>query len=171
MQHYLNPGRERAHLAIFYKNCFGPQCHVGLGVNGLHTARVLRRAGVRTVLTGVRNAEEIRASLASMPPPSHVLLEAPWVPVKDTAALTHEFPDSHFIVRCHSQIGFLQVEPGAIRLMRELIRLEDGSLNFSLAANSAKVAAFLASGLRRALPLPPQPVRPRPGAPKALRGA
>jgi hypothetical protein len=46
-------------------------------------------------------------------------------------------------VRAHSQIGFLQVEAGAIRILRDLMHLQDHTLNVSVCANSELLANFL----------------------------
>lgn len=48
----------------------------------------------------------------------------------------------HFLVRSHSQIGFLQVEPSAIQLLRELLILEENFLNLTVAANSVELKHF-----------------------------
>jgi glycosyltransferase involved in cell wall biosynthesis len=53
------------------------------------------------------------------------------------------FPDVHFLVRAHSEIGFLQVEPGAITLLRDQMLLADAHLNLTMCANSRRLADFL----------------------------
>lgn len=55
MTYYLHHNTELAHVAIFYRNFAKVDSkfsHVGLGVNGLHTAKVLRKHKVRTDLCG-----------------------------------------------------------------------------------------------------------------------
>lgn len=147
--HYLDPRKERAHVILFYRNfqaAKGPNyCHVGLGVNALHTAKVLRRHKIRCDVFGVWTIADIREHLSVTPSASHIILEAPWISAMEMSKLMAEYPSVHFVVRCHSQIGFLQVEPGAIRIIRDLLVLQEGSLNLTLAANSHKLASFLES--------------------------
>ena len=145
--HYLNPKKELAHLVIFYRNFMAMQpnyCHVGLGINALHTAKVLRRQGIRVDIHGVRQEADVETLLDGMfTPPTHVLIEAPWVPVKTLSRFMNKYPSSHFIVRAHSQIGFLQVEAGAIALIRDMAHLQESSLNFTNSANSEQLTSFL----------------------------
>jgi hypothetical protein len=132
------------HLLIVYRNFLaksGHASHVGLGCNGHHTARVLRANGVLTDLLGVWTPADIDAGL-SKAAYTHCIIEAPWLPTADLTTLLNKYPRVEFIVRCHSQIGFLQVEPGAIALLREGGLLEAGNLNFTLAANSRRYAEF-----------------------------
>src|SRR6185437_16742570 len=46
------------------------------------------------------------------------------------------------VCRCHSQIGFLQVESGAITLFREGALLASNNLNFQIAGNSQRFCSF-----------------------------
>jgi hypothetical protein len=144
--HYKNPKKELAHVAIFYRNFLKGKpnfCHVGLGVNGIHTCKVLRKHGITCDLFGVWTADHIREQLNKNESITHALIEAPWVSVIDTAKLCDEFPRVHFLVRSHSQIGFLQVEPGAIQIIRGLLLLQESTLNLTVAANSQKLAKFI----------------------------
>ena len=53
--HYIDPRLDRAHVAVCYHNFLAKEpnfCHVGLGVNALHTARVLRRHRIRADVVG-----------------------------------------------------------------------------------------------------------------------
>ncbi|HEU4407055.1 MAG TPA: hypothetical protein VFS43_17435 [Polyangiaceae bacterium] len=140
------------HVLLFYRNRFAapanalapaPQCHIGLGVNALHTTRVLRRLGVPTYPYGVWTVGDLRARLREHPEATHAVLEAPWVPLDETEALLAAYPHVHFVVRCHSQIGFLQVEAGAITLLRSLLLLQESVLNLSVAGNSPRFTRFV----------------------------
>ncbi len=116
---------------------------VGLGVTALHTVRVLRRAGIAADAQGVWTADDVHAALLARPETTHCVIEAPWVPLGETEKLLARFPRVHFLVRSHSQIGFLQIEPGAITLLRDLAALEDHALNLSVATNSRSLKAYL----------------------------
>jgi len=145
-QFYLDPHRSKAHVIIVYRNFMAaenPQCHIGLGVGALHTVRVLRKHHVDARAYGVWTADHIQEHLRRHPETTHCVIEAPWVPLADTQRLLGEFPDVHFLVRSHSQIGFLQVEAGAITLLRELLLLQDGVLNLTVAANSHRLKNFV----------------------------
>jgi hypothetical protein len=133
----------KPHVLFLYRSRQSTGSPVGLGVTALHSVRVLRRLGVRADLVGVWSVADVRAALARHPTITHCLLEAPWISVADTAELAAAFPSAQFIVRAHSQIGFLQVEAGAIRILRELIHLQDHTLNVAVSANSELLAGFL----------------------------
>lgn len=144
--HYLNPNRKSAHVVLFYRNFMsmpGGYCHVGLGNNGIHTVRVLRKHGIRADLYGVREPADIRKILTEIGPATHVVIEAFWVSLPELQSLMAEFPNSHFIVRSHSQISFLQVEAGAIKNLRDLVTYQEGALNLTVAANNRKMCDFV----------------------------
>ena len=44
----------------------------------------------------------------------------------------------HFAVNCHSNVGFLQADRNAVKLVREGLSLEQRVANFSVAGNSVK---------------------------------
>lgn len=152
---YLDHKQEKVHLVVFYRNfqlktvsggTIGsqPHSHRGLGVNGLHTIKVLRKQKIRCELYGVWNPGDITSNLEKLGSSiTHVMIEAPWVSTKEMELILFKFPHIHFIVRSHSQIGFLQVEAGAVQLIREYMLLQDSSLNFTLAANNERFCEFI----------------------------
>lgn len=158
MSYYLHNDLSKARLAIFYRNFqlkpvgkgTAPHSHIGLGVNAMHTAKVLRRNKIRTDVFGVWNPDDVEAHLSKPENQdiTHAIVEAPWIPTKRLELLTFKFPNVHFICRSHSQIGFLQVEAGAINLLREYALLQDSVLNFTLAANSARFCEFFETAYR-----------------------
>lgn len=127
------------HLAIFYRNfrALGYH-HVGLGVNASIGARVLKRMGITVDIFGVRDAAQIKQILSSRPTITHVVLEAPWIYTDAVGDLLQTFPRIEFVMRVHSQFGFLQVEAGAIQLLREQLDLQQITLNFRVAGNSRR---------------------------------
>jgi glycosyltransferase involved in cell wall biosynthesis len=144
--HYLDPRLKKAHVAICYRNFLSGKpdfCHVGLGVNALHTVRVLRRERIRADVFGVWTAEDIATVLSAEPSITHCLCEALWLGTGELAELLKQFPRVHFLVRVHSEVGFLQVEPGAITLLRDQMLLSEGHLNLTMAANSHRLVDFL----------------------------
>jgi len=67
---------------------------------------------------------------------THVISSAPWISTRQLAFISDQFPEVNFSVNCHSNIGFLQSDPGAIRMIREEIDLETWKHNFHVAGNS-----------------------------------
>jgi hypothetical protein len=105
-------------------------------VSATHTARVLRTQGVNALVRPVKDAAEIEALILAESP-SHLVINALWVPTNELARLSYKYTHVHFAVLCHSNMAFLQVEPNGIRLLHEAVDLELASLgNFSTAANS-----------------------------------
>ncbi len=131
-------------VLLLYRNLAKAQLgsNIGLGVNALHTVRVLRRAGAVVEAASVAEPADVKARLVERPGITHCVIEAPWVPRDAMADLLRAFPKVHFLVRSHSQIGFLQIEPGAIQLLRELLTLQDNSLNLTVATNSLTLKRF-----------------------------
>lgn len=127
----------RPHLAIFYRSFkeLGYNHH-GLGVNASIGGRVLKRIGVVTDVYGVRDASQIARILRDISTVTHVMIEAPWLQTEDIYTLISAFPRIEFAMRIHSQFGFLQVEAGAIRLLREQLQVQQVTSNFVVAGNS-----------------------------------
>lgn len=154
--HYTHPDKKHAHVVLLYRDFkdygdygdygdhgdYHGKCHRGLGINALMTAKVLRKAGIHTDLCAVSDVQSVKEAL-SKHSPTHAIIQALWISSEDQAALCMEFPDTHFIVRCHSQIGFLQVEPKAIKILRDLMFLQEGMLNLSVSANTHRLHEFL----------------------------
>jgi hypothetical protein len=63
-------------------------------------------------------AEVQARTLAHHIPLSHLVISAPWIPTTNLASLTSPNPDLEIAVVSHSNIGFLQADPGAIELLR-----------------------------------------------------
>jgi hypothetical protein len=116
--------------------------HIGLGVTALNSAKCLRDAGVLTDVWPLTNVTELMAGLRRSPA-SHVVISAPWIPTVDLARLCAEFRETQFAVTCHSNLGFLQADPGAMRLLREGLELRRASWNFRMAANSSRLANWV----------------------------
>ncbi len=117
--------------------------HVGLGVNAMHSVSVLRAANVRAEAHGMNSRADLEQLLKSKPDITHVVIEALWMPTADLEILLHAYPDHVFTVRCHSQLAFLQIEPGAVRLMREGMQLQSWAHNFRLSANNIRLCEFI----------------------------
>jgi len=136
---------KQAKVLIVYRDFGDGSSHVGLGVNGLHSCRVLRRSGIESNLAGAKQSADISAALKRYSP-THCVIEACWLATAELAKLSAAFHEVQFIVRLHSQVAFLQVEAGAVKLFREGLTLQDDRLNVAMAANSSRFC----DGARRA---------------------
>ena len=135
-------------LVIFYRDFNRPESNkayggAGLKVNALHTSKVLNEHGIDAKTQGIWTGWEIQSYLRDNIKTTHVVIEAPWLGLDGLIPLLNEFPRTQFIVRCHSQIGFLQVEPGAIQLIRQYTEVERSHPNFTLASNNPRFANFI----------------------------
>jgi hypothetical protein len=143
----MQPGNSRVILA--YKNFAANRAvsHIGLGVTALNSAKSLRDAGVTTdvwAITSSQNLGEQLKAASAVSPVSHVVVSAPWIPTADLAQLTADHPETKFAVNCHSNLGFLQADPGAMRLVREGLELQRCTWNFQVAANSQRLCNWVA---------------------------
>jgi glycosyltransferase involved in cell wall biosynthesis len=132
-------------LAIFFRNFFVTGfCHVGLGVNARQTEHVLKREGYSVGIYGVPGPNDILKTMQGLTDvPTHVVIEAIWVEIPTLKTLLAAFPNTKFVVRCHSQVGFLQVEPPAVKILREMITLQRHVPNFQVCANNKRLRHFL----------------------------
>jgi hypothetical protein len=143
----MQPGNLRVILA--YKNFAVNRAvsHIGLGVTALNSAKTLRDAGVTTDVWAITSsqhlAEQLKAAEA-VSPVSHVVVSAPWIPTADLERLAADYPETKFAVTCHSNLGFLQADPGAMRLVREGLELQRRTWNFQVGANNQRLSNWIA---------------------------
>lgn len=139
---------EKLRVILAYKNFAANRAvsHIGLGVTALNSAKSLRDAGVTTDVWAITSSQDLAQQLktaAANSPVSHVVVSAPWIPTADLARLTAEHSETKFAVNCHSNLGFLQADPGAMRLVREGLELQRCTWNFQVAANSERLANWV----------------------------
>jgi hypothetical protein len=147
--HVVSPTPASARVLLVSKNFAAIKgiSHIGLGVAALNTARTLRAAGIWAEAVPASSSANIRDAIHSKNadasydrnhPVSHVVVSAPWIPTVELAQLAGEFPDVHFAVVSHSNLGFLQADPNGIKLLREVGDLQLAHHNVALAGNSQK---------------------------------
>ena len=139
------------HVAIVYRNAkaYAPNgSHIGLGVNAMHTVRSLVSAGVSCSGHAVYEMPDLLKTLDTIPADSVVVIEALWLNTENVYKVIYLHPAKTFVVRCHSQVGFLQVEPGAVQLVREQVAIQDHDYRFHLAGNSTRFTEFVRQGYR-----------------------
>lgn len=120
--------------------------HIGLGVTAMNSAKFLRSAGVEAEVWPIGNARELGERMAGArgsAAVTHVVVSAPWIPTLELAGMVAGFPNTQFAVNCHSNLGFLQADPNAVRLVREGTDLERTNWNFRVAANNRRLATWL----------------------------
>ncbi len=141
---YVLSGENNVPVVLAYKNFAANRniSHIGLGVTALNTAKSLRNVGYVTDVRAVTGPAELRAGL-EMAPASHVVVSAPWIATGELARLCAEFPETQFAVVCHSNLGFLQADPNAMRLLREGLELRRTTWNFQMAANCERLSRWV----------------------------
>ncbi len=148
--HQLDPHVASLRVIFAYKTSSDCVSHVGLGVTASHGAKTLRRGGIwaeawactgaAALLERLRLATR-RAHERHQPEPSHVVVNALWIPTADIEAMANEFPEVVFVLLSHSNFAFLMANPHAIRLLREAVDLQHQRSNVRVAGNSRKFAS------------------------------
>src|ERR1700690_400994 len=145
--HYHNPDSKLAHVVIVYRDVqkMGPPSHRALGVNAMHTCKVLRKNGIQCDPLGVWPPKSLLKDIKAFPTCTHCVIEAPWIPVDVMIQLLVENPQINWVVRTPYQIGFLEIEPGAVNLLRDLMHMQDVEPNLTVATNSDRLSVILES--------------------------
>ena len=151
--HHLDPCATTVRVALVHKNFVGTGVtHVGLGISAGYTAKTLRERGPYThgvwaevwpAQSAKQIVERLRASNAAadaqgMVRVSHVVIAAPWLEPADIEAMAGEFTEVVWVVQCHSNVGFLSADPGAIRIMEGIADLQRATHNVFTAGNARK---------------------------------
>jgi len=131
-------------VVIAYKNFAANRniSHIGLGVAAVNTAKVLRREGIVTNVWPILSAADLRAKLKAHPV-EQVIISAPWISANELQDLANQFTETYFAVTCHSNVGFLQADPGGVKLVRETLELEMGTHNVRFAGNSRRFCDWI----------------------------
>jgi hypothetical protein len=151
--HSLAPHITSARVALVHKQFAAPWgiYHIGLGVSCLHKCNVLWREGIWVDTWSISSPAELAARIAevhqsavarSEPRLSHVVIAAPWIPTADIARLVAQYRGTDFACICHSDVGFLQADTNAMRLVQEYCGLALNSGNFQVAGNSLRFVSW-----------------------------
>ena len=132
-------------LIFAYKNFAANRavCHIGLGVTAMNAARAMRANGIQAEVWPITSPADLRSRLQSDSDVTHAVISAPWIQTPDLAQLCSEFHETRFAVNCHSNLGFLQADPSAMRLVREGIELGRSTWNFQIAANCERLGRWV----------------------------
>ncbi len=137
---------EDVRLGLFWKDfaywCAGASC-VGLTVAGSATAKVLSEYGVDVSVFPVKDNMDVVHAIDGYneshdEPLTHVVISAPWLTLHDLKALVENFEDTQFVILCHSNVGFLQADPGGVELLRDYKTLSRTHPNLKVGGNSKK---------------------------------
>jgi hypothetical protein len=143
--HAVAPTLETARVVLVYKSFVeNTLSHVGLGVTASCTAKALRKSGIwadvwavptpDALLSRLRAAEADAIERGQLPI-THVAVHAPWIPTENLAAMATEFPNTTFTVTSHSNFGFLAADPHAVKLLREVVELQEMTSNVFVGGN------------------------------------
>ena len=114
--------------------------HEGLGVTAGNLAETLVENGIQADTAPVVDGYHLRVKLAAnaWPGLTHVIMCAPYMDTPFLEGLCRQFPSLKFATVYHSNVGFLQADNWAVKVMREQAALEKRIKNYHLAGNSDK---------------------------------
>jgi hypothetical protein len=133
-------------IVIAYKNFAANRAisHIGLGVTALNIVTTLRSCGFAADVWPIVSATDLERRL-HVSPPTHVVISAPWIQTADLMRICTTFPETRFAVNCHSNLGFLQADPNAMRLVREGLDMSRSHWNFNIAGNCSRLTRWVES--------------------------
>ncbi len=164
--HGLSPAKITARVVLAYKNMAVNKntSHVGLGVTCMNNMRTLRADGYWCETWPAADALDLDRRLSHAQQHAiacgdhrvtHVVIAALWIETPAFAALVMKHPEVHFSLVSHSNVGFLQADPNAVRLLREALDLSIGHHNVSVGGNCERfVTAWTAMYGRQLVWLP-----------------
>lgn len=132
-------------VLLCYKNfgAFQGISHIGLGVSALNNAKNLNRMGIKAQVFPLKDDHGLKEALHQNPDTTHVVISAPWVLTSTFAYLCARYPNVHFAVVSHSNVGFLQADTNGIKLLKEALDLEGQMYNFHLAGNCKEFQGWI----------------------------
>jgi hypothetical protein len=163
MTEISDPPVKTPHLAIFFKDFAAWVCDascIGLHVAGHTTAAYLRSKGVDVSVFPVRHNIDVVNALAQYEethsePITHAVISAPWLSVYDLRCLIEKYADVRFVILSHSNVGFLQADPGGVELFRKYAELARTHSNLLVGGNSRRFAEwFQMAYLEKSICLP-----------------
>jgi hypothetical protein len=150
--HGLSPTKGSARVVLAHRGVESQASHVGLGITCLSNMRSLRADGYWAEVWPCADAGDLdrmlvrsqdRAVRQGDAPVTHAVIAALWMGTAELAGMAMRHPEVHFSVVSHSNIGFLQADPGAVKLLRDALDLSIGQHNVSVGGNCQRfVRAF-----------------------------
>ena len=155
--HHLAPTLETARVWIVCHGVESHASHIGLRISADYTAKSLYQRGVWAEALCAKTVAELEARIdaaksASLDRgevrPSHLIIAAPWIVAKDLARLAATHPEINFYEVSHSNVGFLQADPHAIKIMRDVCELQVSTHNVFAGGNSQKFTRWATDAWR-----------------------
>lgn len=131
-------------LLVYCHKNYGQGNLKGLGVNATHSVNVLRKLGYTIEAAPIWLHTDLIKLLEGMKElPKRCLIEAPFIPMEHQLTILRQFPSVQFLVRCHSNVGFLQIEAPAVKLLVDLMYASESWPNLTLSGNSRSFCDFM----------------------------
>ncbi len=124
-------------VGLFYKNfaAHAGISHIGLGVAAQKNAEYLNDRGYDAVVVPAKNNVDVVEAIRKYGF-THVVISAPWLSALDVDTMVRHFKSVQFAIISHSNIGFLQADPGALKLLRQYVLISNDVDNLSVGGNS-----------------------------------
>jgi glycosyltransferase involved in cell wall biosynthesis len=124
-------------IGLFYKNfaAHAGISHIGLGVSALKNAEYLRHHGYDAHVFAAKHIVDIVDAIRKHEL-THVVIAAPWLSALDVDTMVRHFRHVQFGIVSHSNIGFLQADPGALKLLRQYALIAEEVCNLKIGGNS-----------------------------------
>ena len=131
-------------IGIAYKNFAAWQniSHIGLGVAAQLNAQYLNANGYNATVVAARNNIDIVDALRKEPYDVFII-SAPWLKPFDLNNILLAFPKTQFVINIHSNVGFLQADPGGVSLLRTYINMTGEHSNLRIGSNCQRFANWL----------------------------
>ena len=155
--HHLAPTLDTARVWIVCHGVESFASHVGLRITADYTAKSLYQRGAWAEALCCKTVAELEARLDAAKDvaigrgevrPSHVVISAPWIPARDVARMAANHPEVNFYEVSHSNVGFLQADSHAIKIMREVCDLQLSAHNVFAGGNSEKFVRWASDAWR-----------------------
>jgi glycosyltransferase involved in cell wall biosynthesis len=124
-------------VGLFYKNfaAHAGISHIGLGVAAFKNAEYLNSRGYDAIVIAAKNNIDVVEAIREYGL-THVIISAPWLSALDVDTMVRHFKNVKFGVIAHSNIGFLQADPGALQLLRKYTLISKELSNLFVGGNS-----------------------------------
>jgi len=137
-------------LAIFFKDFAAWVCDascIGLHVAGHTTAAYLNAHGIHTKVFPVRDNIDVVSAIEKYnrqheKPMTHIVVSAPWLSAFDLQNMVELYDEIQWVILSHSNVGFLQADPGGVELFRHYARLSKMYPNLHVGGNSFRFSGW-----------------------------
>jgi hypothetical protein len=118
--------------------------HIGLGVSAFKNAEYLKDRGYDAVVIAAKNNVDVVEAIRKHGL-THVVIAAPWLSALDVDTMVRHFKHVKFAIVAHSNVGFLQADPGALALLRRYALIAAEVPNLKVGGNSVIFANWFST--------------------------